>query len=94
MNARVFPAIFASGGTYPGGAGISQDSFDWGMLQIEVGTSAGRVPYREKVGLWWGDIVLRTIAPLGTSSLTLYIRGASGSSAIEVSKASFKFVDA
>lgn len=86
VNARRFPGI--ADGT------ITQESFDWAQLQIEVGTSAGRVPYREKVGLWWGDIVLRTIAPLGTTGLTLYIRGASGSAAIEVAKASVKFVDA
>lgn len=84
VNARVFPTI----------GSLTQDGFDWGQIQIEVGTGAGRVPYVERVGLWWGDIVLRTIAPLGTSGLTLYIRGASGSQAIEASKASFKFVDA
>ncbi len=67
VNARRFPGI--DEGT------ITQDSFDWGMLQVEVAKSAGRVPYREKVGLWWGAIVLRTIAPLGTTGLTLHIRG-------------------
>lgn len=86
INARRFPGI--------DDGSITVESFDWGMLQIEVGTGAGRIPYREKVGLWWGDIVLRTIAPLGTTGLDLYIRGASGSPAIEVSKASFRFVDA
>lgn len=99
INARVFPAIFASGGTYPGGASITQDSFDWGQLQIEVSptggiTGAGRVPYREPVGLWWGDVVVRTVVPMDVTGLTLYIRGASGSVAIEASKASVKFVEA
>lgn len=86
INARRFPGI--------DDGSVTVESFDWAMLQIEVGTGAGRIPYREKVGLWWGDIVLRTIAPLGTTGLTLYIRGASGSPAIEASKASFRFVDA
>lgn len=93
VSARVFPTIFASGGTYPSGAGITQDSFDWGLAQIEVAAAAGQAQYREKVGLWWGDIILRTIVPLGVSSLTLRVRAASGSHALEVARASARLVD-
>lgn len=90
VRCRYFPAIVSSAS--PGTAQITQDSFDYRTLQIDVETAAGKAPYREKVGLWWQDVVLRTSASVLTTGMTVHVSGADGS--IEVAYVSTKFVDA
>jgi hypothetical protein len=90
VTCRYFPAIVSSAS--PGTAQITQDSFDYRTLQIDMETAAGKAPYREKVGLWWTDVVLRTTASILTTGMTVHVSGADGS--IEVAEVSVKFVDA
>lgn len=90
VRCRYFPAIVSH--LSPGSAQITQDSFDYRRVQIDVQTAAGRSVYLERVGLWWKDVVLRTTASMLTTSMTLHVLGPDGG--VEVAYASVKFVDA
>jgi hypothetical protein len=87
---RRFPAIFNPAGNYAT-APITQDSFDWTRVNVELISaetdydSGNAYVWQQKgiVGLWWKEVVIRTVIPLGTTGLTLQI---SADSAIQVAK--------
>jgi hypothetical protein len=91
IYARNFPALADP-------SSITQDTFDWTQLEIDLITNSGiTAAHIDKVGLWWNEMKFRTILPLGDSAATIVIRpagGASGSSTIEVAYASVRQMDA
>ncbi len=92
VRCRYFPAIVVSTNPYPSGAAINHDSFDYGLLTIEVQTAAGAAPYIDRVGLWWKDVILRTTASMLTTGFTINIK--SDGTPLEVAYVSAKFVNA
>lgn len=94
--ARHFPAIFASGGSYPAAAPVHEDSVDFRTLIAEltptgVSSSDVTVETRDWAGLWTRRIRFRTLIELGVAGFTLTLKAESGT--IQVARASAKFVD-
>ncbi|UTV38118.1 hypothetical protein MYG64_07435 [Ensifer adhaerens] len=91
VKARYFPAVFASSSSYPGGAPINEDTFDWRYLVLDLidPTETYTFQQRQKVGLWWNEVVFRAILPMRVNPLDIRL---SGSGAIQLAEASVKRV--
>ncbi len=91
VTARYFPAIFASSGTYPSGAPINQDSFDWRKVVVDLIDPTGTFVFTQsaKIGLWWDEVVFRAILPMRVNPLDIRV---SGSAEIQLAKVSVKRV--
>jgi hypothetical protein len=86
--ARRYPAIYEPGAGSPP---VTEDSFDWDRLIVSFARDSNIIPFKEKVGLWWKQVVFRGIVPVNTTTMQLRIWAETG--IIEIGKASVKFVD-
>lgn len=89
VRCRYAPALVSSAA--PELAQVTQDSYDYKTLQVELETAAGAAPYTERVGMFWKDVVFRSVAPMLTNSMTIAIKGADGP--IRAAVASVRFVN-
>lgn len=76
---RYFPAL-VDPTTYPVGAGITGKTFDRNLLKVELQTPSGSVPFSfvKDVGTWFDRIVLRTVLPMDTNTMTITLGTVSG----------------
>lgn len=89
VTARYFPAVFASGGTYPSGAPVNQDTFDWRKVVVDLIDPTGTFVFTQtgKVGMWWDEVVFRAILPMRVNPLDIRV---SGSAEIQLAQVSVK----
>ncbi|UTV39254.1 hypothetical protein MYG64_26395 (plasmid) [Ensifer adhaerens] len=82
-------AVFASSGTYPVGASINEQSFDWRMVMVDLIDPTGAYTFTQsgKIGLWWDEVVFRAILPMRVNPLDIHVRGSGG---IQLGKVSVK----
>ncbi|MFK0275025.1 hypothetical protein ACIQUG_15175 [Ensifer sp. NPDC090286] len=87
VTARYFPSVFASSGSYPGGAAINQESFDWRQVVVDLIDPTGTFVFTQarKIGLWRDEVVFRAILPMRVNPLDIRI---SGSAEIQLAKVS------
>ncbi|HTN41701.1 MAG TPA: SGNH/GDSL hydrolase family protein [Asticcacaulis sp.] len=93
ISRRRYPALFdPTVDTYPTNAGITSDTFDYALVNVDIWFASNAQPwrYQEKAGLWWDDIVVRTWAPCLTTGFTIEL---SADSAVQIADVSVKFVD-
>lgn len=90
VKARRWPSKVNSG-TYPTGAGITAETFDWGQLEIALDDGALVTPIRVPVGLWWKDAIVRMTVPAFSTGMTVRI-GSADTNGIQVAGGSVKFV--
>jgi hypothetical protein len=72
VRCRRWVPIFPSSGDYAT-APITADSYDWAQLTVDVMASGEAMPIKARVNLSWHDVVLRTILPLGTTTMDLQL---------------------
>jgi hypothetical protein len=91
VTCRRFPAVFDHEDTYPDNAPITQDTFDWTRIVVELIEPADTFNFTQtkKVGLWWDEVVFRSILPMRVNPLDIVI-GADAE--VQVAKVSVRVV--
>lgn len=56
--ARFNPPTFSSSATYPDDSPITEDTFDFATMKIQIGKGSSFLNYERLVGLWWQEVVV------------------------------------
>lgn len=87
---RNFPPLFDSASdVYPDDSAITEDSFDWRRLQVDLGFDTGNMIHvSDHVGLWWRESLFRVLVPAGWDQAAVRI---SASDDLEIARVSLRW---